>query len=221
MQQQEQEEINKAKLDHKLKDGRQQYHTVFNATKQQEIQSDKGTKSISLGNGIHHKWSKNTTLIVCDSIVSSIEENKISRQWRKVKVKSFPGATIEDMYDYIKPLLKKCPKNIILHIGTNNTVNDTSRIVLDKILSLKAFVEKALPDCNVCISNLTLRTDNAKASLTVNNVNQHLSTLQLDIIDNSNISNAGLSRGGLHLNSQGLGKLAINFIKKIKSFKRS
>ena len=136
-------------------------------------------------------------------------------------MKSFPGATIEDMYDYIKPLLKKCPKNIILHIGTNNTVNDTSRIVLDKILSLKAFVEKALPDCNVCISNLTLRTDNAKASLTVNNVNQHLSTLQLEIIDNSNISNAGLSRGGLHLNSQGLGKLAINFIKKIKSFKRS
>ena len=134
-------------------------------------------------------------------------------------MKSFPGATIEDMYDYLKPLLKKCPKNIILHIGTNNTVNDTSRIVLDKVLSLKAFAEKALPDCHVFISNLTLRQDNA--SLTVNNVNQHLSTLQLDIINNSNISNAGLGRGGLHLNSQGLGKLAINFIKKIKSFKRS
>ena len=164
---------------------------------------------------MHHKCSKNTTLTVGDSIVSGIEENRIFRQWRKVKVKSFPGATIEDMYDYIKPLLKKCPKNIMLHIGTNNTVNDTSRRVLDKIFSLKEFVEKALPDCNVCISNLTLRTDNVKASLPVNNVNQ------LDIIDNSNISNAGLSRGGLHLNSQGLGKLAINFIKKIKSFKRS
>ena len=149
-------------------------------------------------------------LIVGDSIVSGIEENRISRQWRKVKVKSFPGATIEDMYDHIKPLLKKCPKNIILYIGTNNTVHDTSRIVLDNILSLKVFVEKALPDCNVCISNLTLRTDNAKASLTVNNINQHLSKLQLEIIDNSNISNAGLSRGGLHLNSQGVGKLAIN-----------
>ena len=77
---------------------------------------------------------------------------------------------------------------------------------------MKAFVEKTLPDCDVCISNLTLRTDNAKSSLTVNNVNQRLSALQLDITDNSNISNAGLSRGGLHLNSQGLGKLAINFI---------
>ena len=93
--------------------------------------------------------------------------------------------------------------------------------MLDKLLSLKAFVKKTLPDCNVCISNLNLRTDNAKASITVNNLNEHLSTLQLDIIGNSNINNAGLSRGGLHLNSPGLGKLAINLIKKTKSFKRS
>ena len=80
------------------------------------------------------------------------------------------------MYNYIKPLLKKFPKNIILYIGTNNTVKETSGTVLDNLLSLK---------------------------------------------DNSNTSNAGLSRRGLHLNSQGLDKLAINFIKKIKSFKRS
>ena len=194
---------------------------MFNATKQQLVHSDKGIKNISLGNEIHHKWIKNSTLIVDDSIVFDIEENKISCQWRKVKLESFPVATIENRYDYIKPLLKKSPKNIILHIETNNTVNETWRIVLDKILSLKAFVEKPWPDCNACISNLTLRTDTATASLAVNNVNQRLLTLQLDIIDNSNISNAGLSRGGLHLNSQGLGKLAINFVKKIKSFKRS
>ena len=75
------------------------------------------------------------------------------------------------------------------------------------------FVEKALPYYNICISNLTLRTDNAKASLAVNNVNQHLSILQLDIIDNSNISHAELGRGGSHLNIQGFRKLAINFIK--------
>ena len=57
--------------------------------------------------------------------------------------------------------------------------------------------------------------------LQINNVNEHLSTLQLGIIDNGNISNAGLSCGWLHLIIQGLGKLAINYIKKIKSFKRS
>ena len=79
-------------------------------------------------------------------------------------MKSCPGAKVEGMYDYIKPLLKKCPKIITLHIGTNNTFNETSRTVLDKLLSLKVVIEKTLPDCNVCISNVTLRTDNAKAS---------------------------------------------------------
>ena len=116
-QRQEQEQINKAKLDHQLKEIRQQYHTAFNATKQQLIKSDKGAKNISLDNEIHHKWSKNTTLIDVDSIASGIEENRISGHWRKVKVKSFPGAIIEDIYDYIKPLLKKYPKNIILLLG--------------------------------------------------------------------------------------------------------
>ena len=81
-------------------------------------------------------------------------------------------------------------KRQILRKTRSPLIKMTSRIVLGKLLSLKTFVEKALPDCNVCISNLTLKTDIAKASLTVNNVNQHLSTLQLEIMDNSNISNA-------------------------------
>ena len=107
------------------------WNTTIGARKNQwgqvrpPTESDKGTKNISLENEARYKWIKNITLIVGDSIVSGIEENKISRQWGKIKVKSFPGATIEDMYDYIRPLLKKCPKNIILRIGTNNTVNET------------------------------------------------------------------------------------------------
>ena len=78
--QKEQEEIKKAILGCQLKKIRQQYHTVFNATKQQLLQSDKGTKKISLKNESHHKWSKNTTLIAGDSIISGIEKNRIFRR---------------------------------------------------------------------------------------------------------------------------------------------
>ena len=54
-----------------------------------------------------HRWDRNTTLIVSDdSMLSGIEERRISKRDRKVKLKKFPGATIDDMYDYIKPLLK-------------------------------------------------------------------------------------------------------------------
>ena len=54
----------------------------------------------------------------------------------------------------------------------------------------------------------------------VNKVNEHLCPLQSNIVDNSNINVTGLNRGGLHLNKTGTGKLAVNFIKKIKSLKR-
>ena len=78
--QKEQEEIKKAILGLHLKEIRQQYHTVFNANKQQLLQSDKGTKKISLKNESHHKWSKNIALIAGDSIVSCIEKNRILRR---------------------------------------------------------------------------------------------------------------------------------------------
>ena len=43
------------------------------------------------------------------------------------------------MEDYLKPLLKKLPCPIILHIGTNNTPKEPSKKELDRILSVKQF----------------------------------------------------------------------------------
>ena len=67
-------------------------------------------------------------------MLSGIEERRIAKRNRKVKAKIFSGATINDMYDYIKPLLKKCPDNIMLHVGTNNTVNECT---INELMSAK------------------------------------------------------------------------------------
>ena len=91
------------------------------------------------------------------------------------KVCIFPGATTHDMYDCLKPLLKKNP-DIILDIGTNNSVNETSRDILNGILSLKNFIDKLRPTCKVIVSNIIYRSDNGKA-LTVKIVNNHLDAL--------------------------------------------
>ena len=56
-----------------------------------------------------------------------------------------------------------------------------------------------------------------KASLTVKNVNDHLDALNIDVVDNRNIGGNCLTKNGIHLNSTGNGKLAINFIKKMKN----
>ena len=102
---------------------------------------------------------------------------------------------------------------------TNNTVNESSKVVLGKLLDLKKFIDKTLPESNVVISNLVTRTDNGKTSLTVIKTIEHLHGLQMDIINNGNITSNELNKGRLHLNPRGLGKLATNFIRRIKKFK--
>ena len=51
-------------------------------------------------------------------------------------VKSFSGARIADMEDYLKPLLRKEPDEVILHVGTNNIRDESSRSVAEGIINL-------------------------------------------------------------------------------------
>ena len=125
------------------------------------------------------------------------------------------------MHDYLKPLLKQNPDNIILHVRTNNWVIETSRDILNEILSLRNLIEKLCPTCKIIVSNLIYRSDNRKASLTVKNVNDHLDALNTDVVDNRNVGGNYLSNSGLHLNSTGYGKLAINFIKRMRNLSKN
>ena len=84
------------------------------------------------GSSSIRQLKKGTTLIVGDFMLAGIEEKRISGN-RSVKVRIFPGATTHDMFDYLKPLLKKNP-DIILHVGTNNSMNETSRHILKHYL---------------------------------------------------------------------------------------
>ena len=145
----------------------------------------------------------------------ALKKKEFQKGIERSTLKNFPEATIDDMYDYIKPLLKGCPDNIVLHVRTNNMVNELSKLVLDKLLNLKKFIEHTLPESNVVIFNLITRTDNGRASLTVIKTNEHLHDLPMDIIDNGNITSNELNKGGLHLNPRGL---AINFISRINKF---
>ena len=120
-----------------------------------------------------------------------------------MKVCPFPGASPDDMNHYLRPLLQKCPETIILHVGTNNCVNEFSRVVLDKIFNLKkTFIQISLPHCKVIISNIINRKDDGKASLTVENLSNHLNSLKLDIVGNSTNSKECLGKKVLHLTNR-------------------
>ena len=120
------------------------------------------------------------------------------------------------MYDYMKPLLWKLPDYIILHIGTKDAFDNTSREIFEKILKLKTYIQKELLKCKITILTPIKRHDHGKASLTILHLSQKFKDLSISFVYNSSIGAFSLSSGGLHLNDKGLGRLAINLKLKIR-----
>ena len=137
------------KLQVQLEEIRKEKHTIFLNLKAYEEQADLADLSqINKSNeyinsaqinskAVDVKWPKGTVAIVGDSIMSGIREELLKTDKHNVKVRFFRGGTIEDMEDNIKPVLKREPDYIILHVGTNNATNSTARDILDKLLQLK------------------------------------------------------------------------------------
>ena len=76
-----------------------------------------------------------------------------------VTVKSFSGATIEDMSDFMKPILCKKPEKIILHVGTNNLRKGDAKSVADGIINLAQSTEQQCPDIEIIVSGIITRSD--------------------------------------------------------------
>ena len=72
--------------------------------------------------------------------------------------------------------------SIILHLGINNSINDSSNVTLNKLLSLKSFVHTELPESSVILSNIIDRSDNGKVRLKISNFNKHLNTLKMILL---------------------------------------
>ena len=105
-------------------------------------------------------------------MLAGIDENRLKTGKHKVKVRDFPSARTGDMYDCMKPLLQKFPDYIILHIGTNDVLDNTSREILDKIVKLKTYIQNELRKCKITISTPIKQHDHEKASLTISHLSK-------------------------------------------------
>ena len=162
-------------------------------------------------------WKKGTVLITGDSMLNNIDESKLQMKC-DVKVRPFSGATTEDMHSYLKPLLKKGPTTVFLHIGTNDaTANGIdSDSLVKRILHLKEEIEKSVDGCKVILSLPIRRRDNIKANEILSEVCDKIMALKLDLINNNNIMHEQLGRRGLHLNQHGNARFALNLINKLR-----
>ena len=80
---------------------------------------------------------KGTVAIIGDLVVSGLKEELLLNKIHQAKLGCCRGLTVEDMFDYVKPILKRKSEYVVLHVGTNNAKDMTSRKILDKLLQLK------------------------------------------------------------------------------------
>ena len=74
-------------------------------------------------------YPNETIVIVGDSIISVVIEERINKKDGPVKVRNFLVATVADMEHYLIPVIQKQPDNVVLHVGTNDAKNLPSRVV--------------------------------------------------------------------------------------------
>ena len=120
------------------------------------------------------------------------------------------------MYDYLNPLLKKKPTNIILHIATNDAVSKSADEIKIEIERLKQYIEAILPNVKVFLSCPVLRLDNAQANLILRQLDYSLKFLP-NVIFNDNVDKSCVGARGLNLNARSSGRLAMNYISLMKS----
>ena len=184
---------------------RQQFDLFQKATRS-EVSDENCTINEASLQEIKHTWPAGTYILVGDSIITGIDEKRLSKN-RLVKVYDFRGVTLANINHHIIPIWKIKPDVIILHVGMNDLVSRTSHGILDDLLQHKSAITKTLPNFQVFFSQPTLRVDNGKATLTLHRLNKHFSKLNLDVVSNSNIEVKHIGKKTLHLKIKGKSRL--------------
>ena len=163
---------------------------------------------------------KRSIAVLSDSMLKDVEAFKMREAFgrnEKIYIKTFSGATIQDMYDYIKPSLKFKNDLIVIHTGTNSLrTTKGAEDIANEILNLAKSIK--IKSNEIMISEIIPRRDrlNTKAA----KVNDFLKNVcivnNIHFIGHSNISSTHhLNAGGLHLNINGTYKVAQNLLNAI------
>ena len=138
----------------------------------------------------------------------------------RVSVKSFLGATLADMKDYVRTSLQKNPDHIIVHAGTNDLPTKKPKEIVKATKKLCKIIEEDSPSTKITISSLVVRSDNfADKVCKVNSLLERFCcNNDYVFLKHDNIDTRGLNRSGLHLNKTGNTILAKDFISQIRRF---
>ena len=134
------------------------------------------TQSSSTKRGSHDKRS---VVVLGDSMTKLLNGWEMVKKLEatcKVFVKTFSGATVSCMEDYMKPSLRNPPDHFILHVGTNDLGSDKSPTEIGKsIINLACQLKNEKHD--VSVLTIIIRADDKKVNDKGIQVNLHLKEL--------------------------------------------
>ena len=204
-----------------------------NRQKQEENKSSEKSNEKNVSNKEKNRSSEKDSLptdksnkniyILGDSMVKHVEGWKLKKsidQNHNVYVRSFSGAKVKCMKDYVKPCIReKNPDYVIFHVGTNEL---NSELPPERIAKSIIDVAKNTQSDSriVSISGIVPRNDNFNIKAT--EVNKELSKMcdkeKLLFLSRSTINpKIHLNKSKLHLNRNGYEKLGKNFVKFIRN----
>eukprot|EP00794_Sanderia_malayensis_P006564 gene6564-7305_t len=158
---------------------------------------------------------KKKVIIIGDSMLKQIKRKDINYHLQDTvtHVKTFPGATSEDMSSYLKPTLKSSPDEIILHCGTNDLRYEEPKEIAERIIGIAKEIESHGQKATV--SGLIRRTDSPEMETKRRAVNVLLGEMLREsrtrFITHENVNPVHLNRWGLHLNQYGSKVITENF----------
>ena len=126
------------------------------------------------------------------------------------------------MLDCIRPLAYRNSDSIIVHAGTDDLTELTTKEILENYLDIMATIKEINPEIKVAFSSVIQRHDDISLQPKLHDLNNQMKEFcnkhKGGFIDNSNIKENHSGLKGLHLNRSGKARLAVNFEKYLKDF---
>ena len=103
------------------------------------------------------------------------------------------------MEDCIKPILRKEPENIIIHVGTNDVKAQEPRLTAEGIVNLALQIEGDAPNTKLIVLGLITRADDKEGNVSIVNMTLKKFCRQnhWNVIEHDNINQTHLNRDGL------------------------
>ena len=156
--------------------------------------------------------------VTSDSMVKFLRSDEMSSVNNAVSVMKHPGSTTGDMVDYVRPVTRKKPDVIIMHVGTNDLTKGVN--TMSKVRKIVSAIQEVDSTRNIQLgfSSIVQRADK-DYSKEIKDISTRLKSYCLGkgliFVDNSNIDESCLNNSKLHLSKKGMQLLSQNILRSL------